>query len=92
MNDFCGYVILVDYALISNCSYGRIAVEITPSVSNYVANVIKSLNFNPHKMELIGLSNGAHLAGYIGAALNGEVQRITGEKKTRIWFKSGQIF
>lgn len=74
-----GYVIFVDYGHISNCSYERSVLEIVPSVGYYVAKVLSIFNFDPLKMELIGHSLGAHMAGYVGAALNGSLQRITGD-------------
>lgn len=76
--DFCGYVILVDYGTISNCSYPRTVAEIVPSVAAYVTEIINRFNLNPKKIELIAHSIGAHLSGYIGAAFNGDIQRITG--------------
>lgn len=75
---FNGYVILVDYGAISTCGFFKTAREIIPSVARYTASVIKDFNFEPRKIELIGHSLGAHLAGYIGASLNGAVNRITG--------------
>lgn len=79
--NFNGTVMLLDYGAISNCSYERTVYEIVPAVAYYVANVIRIFNFDPHQIELIGHSIGAHLAGYIGAALNGSIKRITGNKK-----------
>lgn len=75
---FNGYVIIVDFTPISNCSFERTVTEIIPSVAQYVANTIRNFNFNEQKIELIGHSIGAHLAGYIGANLNGAIRRITG--------------
>lgn len=76
--NFDGYVILVDFEPILNCSYQRSVQEIIPSVGLFVSNVIRNFNFNPRKIELIGHSLGGHLAGYIGASLNGAIKRITG--------------
>lgn len=80
-NDFKGYILLVDFGVISNCSYQRSVQEIIPSVGYYVANVIRNFNFDPQKIELIGHSLGGHLAGYIGASFNGAIKRITGTQQ-----------
>lgn len=73
-----GYVIIVDYGPIANCSYERTVLEIAPSIAYYVANIIRNFNFDLQEIELIGHSLGGHIVGYIGAALNGAIQRITG--------------
>lgn len=52
--------------------------EIIPSIGYFVANVIRNFNFDPQKIELVGHSFGAHIAGYTGASLNGDIQKITG--------------
>lgn len=75
---FDGYVIIVDFGLIANCSYERTVLEIAPSIAHYLANTIRNFNLNLQKIELIGHSLGGQIVGYIGAALNGAVQRITG--------------
>lgn len=74
-----GTVILVDYKNISSCSYRRSVQEIAPSVGNYLAQVITRLELDTEKIELIGHSLGAHIAGYAGANLNGSISQITGE-------------
>lgn len=87
-NDFCGYVISVDYGTIANCSYARTVAEIVPSVATYVAQIIERFNFDPKKIEMVGHSIGAHLCGYVGAAFNGDIQKITGinvVNETQIW-------
>lgn len=82
-----GYVIFVDYGRVSNCSYDRSVLEIVPSIGYYVASVLPRFNFDPSKVELIGHSLGAHMAGYVGAALNGSLQRITGDLTLKIFQK-----
>lgn len=78
---FDGYIILVDYGAISNCSADRSVFEIIPSVGYFVADVIRNFNFDPQKIELVGHSFGAHISGYTGASLNGVIQKITGKLK-----------
>lgn len=73
-----GTVILVDYKNVSSCSYSRSVEEIVPSVGSYLAQVITELELDTSKIELIGHSLGAHIAGYTGATLNGSISRITG--------------
>lgn len=73
-----GMVILVDYKNVSSCSYSRSVDEIVPSVGNYLAQVIEQLKLDTNRIELIGHSIGAHIAGYTGAILNGSIARITG--------------
>lgn len=75
---FNGYVILVDYGAISTCGFLKSVREIVPSVAEYTIDVIEDFKFDPRKIELIGHSLGAHLAGYVGAAFDGDIQRITG--------------
>lgn len=58
---FNGYVILVDYGLISNCSYGYSVREIIPSVAQYTASLIKKFHFEPRNIELIGHSLGKNI-------------------------------
>lgn len=74
-----GTVILVDYKNVSSCSYSRSVDEIVPAVGSYLAQVITELDIDVDRIELIGHSLGAHIAGYAGAALNGTISRITGE-------------
>lgn len=71
-------VILVDYKNVSSCSYSRSVQEIAPAVGGYLAQVITRLKLDTEKIELIGHSLGAHIAGYAGATLNGSLSRITG--------------
>lgn len=78
-----GMVILVDYKNVSSCSYSRSVEEIVPSVGHYLAQVIKELKLDTEKVELIGHSIGAHIAGYAGAILNGTIARITGMGRQR---------
>lgn len=73
-----GTVILVDYKNISSCSYSRSVQEIVPSIGLYLAEIITQLKLDTDKVELIGHSLGAHIAGYAGASLNGSISRITG--------------
>lgn len=75
-----GLVILVDYKNISSCSYGRSVDEIVPSIGSYLAQVITKLEVDTDKIELIGHSLGAHIAGYAGATLNGTIRMITGKQ------------
>lgn len=81
-----GIVILVDYKNVSSCSYGRSVDEIVPSMGSYLAQVITHLEIDTDKIELIGHSIGAHIAGYAGASLNGTISRITGMRIH--WMKS----
>lgn len=71
-------VILVDYGKISDCNYVRSVEEIVPAVGRYIAEVISDLDLDPSKIEIIGHSLGAHIAGYAASALNGNIKRITG--------------
>lgn len=87
-----GTVILVDYKNISSCSYGRSVEEIVPSVGLYLAQVITKLELNREKIEMIGHSLGAHIAGYAGATLNGTIGRITGWYHNKIRFMSNGQF
>lgn len=75
-----GYIFLIDWTSIANCSYERTVAELGPSIAKNVANVITSFAWDPEKIEIIGHSVGGHIAGYIGAALNGKIRRITGTK------------
>lgn len=74
-------MIAVDFGAISNCSVAQTVAEINPSVAQRVTDVIRMFNFNIRRIELIGHSFGAQIAGLIGANLNGRIQRITGEKQ-----------
>lgn len=60
-----GYVILVDYGNISNCSYERTVLELGPAIGFYVAKVIKDFNLNLQKMEFIGHSVGNYFTTII---------------------------
>lgn len=71
-------VLLVDYGNISSCNYERTVEEIVPSVGIYLSEFIRSYDLDPNKIELIGHSLGAHVAGYTGASMNGTIFRITG--------------
>lgn len=71
-------VILVDYKNVSSCSYSRSVQEIVPSIGLYLAEVITQQSLDTEKIEIIGHSLGAHIAGYTGASLNGSIGRITG--------------
>lgn len=73
-----GTVILVDYKNISSCSYSRSVQEIVPSIGVYLAEVITRLKLDTDKIEIVGHSLGAHIAGYAGCQLNGSIGRITG--------------
>lgn len=77
-NTFNGYVILIDYGAISNCSANRSVFEILPSVGYFVADVIRNYHLDLKKVECVGHSFGAHVCGYAGASLNGAMQRIIG--------------
>lgn len=72
-------VVLVDYGNISSCNYERTVEEIVPSVGIYLAEFIRSYDLDPNKIELVGHSLGAHVAGYTGASMNGTIFRITGK-------------
>lgn len=74
-----GVAILVDYFNISDCMYPRVAREFAPSIGLRVADVLAKLQILPENVEVVGHSIGAHIAGYIGSALNGKVKRITGK-------------
>lgn len=78
-------VILVDYSAISSCNISRAFTEIAPTVGSYVAEVIHDLNLNPEKVEIIGHSLGANIAGFTGAAFGGQIGRITGYLK-KVYF------
>lgn len=78
-----GTIILVDYKNVSSCSYSRSVQEIVPSIGLYLAEVIARLNLDTDKIEMIGHSLGAHIAGYAGASLNGSIGRITGLYKKK---------
>lgn len=54
VKNFNGYVIILDWGDISNCTYEQNVAEIVPSVAQYTADVIKLFNFNPNKIELVG--------------------------------------
>lgn len=49
-----GIVILVDYKNVSSCSYSRSVEEIVPSIGQYLAQVIRALDLDTDKIELIG--------------------------------------
>lgn len=85
MKDFDGYVILVDWGNIANCSYEESVAEINPSVAQHVADIIGSFNFDPERIEVIGHSFGGQIAGLVGATLNGRLERITGEHYSRFY-------
>lgn len=75
---FDGYVVLVDYDDISGCAYGKSVREVTHAMAEYIAEVIRDLNLDPRKIEMIGHSLGAHLAGSVGVKFHGALERITG--------------
>lgn len=53
-----GIVILVDYKNVSSCSYSRSVEEVVPSIGEYLAGVIRKLELDTAKIELIGHSLG----------------------------------
>lgn len=73
-----GVVVLVDYGMISYCNYSRTVSEIVPSVGYYLAQLITSFALDLSRVDIIGVGLGAHMAGYAGAALGGNINRITG--------------
>lgn len=78
-NAIDGIVILVDYGMLSSCTYSRTVSEIVPTIGYYLAQFITtSFYLDLSKVELIGFGLGAHIAGYAGCALNGAIYRITG--------------
>lgn len=77
-NAIDGIVILVDYGMLSSCTYSRTVSEIVPAIGYYLAGFITSFYLDLSKVELIGFGLGAHIAGYAGCALNGAINRITG--------------
>lgn len=79
-----GLVILVDYSLISNCSYTRTITEIVPAIGYNLAQLIIAFSLSPSNLELIGHGIGAHIAAYTGAALNGTLGKITGREKLNL--------
>ncbi|XP_022113702.2 pancreatic lipase-related protein 2 [Pieris rapae] len=74
-------VIIVDWSQYSLQSYEN-AVKAVPSVGTYLADMIQALlTANVTTLEqvhLVGFDLGAHVVGYAGRTLNGEVARITG--------------
>lgn len=89
VKDFDGYVILVDWGNIANCSYEESVAEIVPSVAQRVVDLIGSFNFDPERIEIIGHSFGGQIAGLVGASLDGRLERITGEYY--LWFYRGYL-
>lgn len=80
-------VILVDYKAISFCYYRRCAYEIIPAIGRLLAEFIEMMRFDAEKIEMIGHSIGAHIAGVTGAQLNGKLGKITGKLKIGFWNK-----
>ncbi|CAK1540635.1 unnamed protein product [Leptosia nina] len=78
-------VIIVDWSQYSRQSYSN-AVSAVPSVGTYVASMIQNLVTagitTLDKVHLVGFDLGAHVAGYAGRTLNGQVARITGLSPT----------
>lgn len=89
VNIFDGYIILMDWGLISNCSVNRTVDEITPSNGQMIADLILDFHLNPAKVELIGHSFGGQIVGFAGDALNGALGKITGKFSVAIliWTK-----
>lgn len=77
-NTFHGYVIAVDYGYFRNCTYEISVLQIAPSIASTMAKLIRNFNFDLNKIEIIGHSLGAHIAGDIGALLNGAIRKIIG--------------
>ncbi|VVD04155.1 unnamed protein product [Leptidea sinapis] len=74
-------VIIVDWSQYSLQSYTN-AVSAVPSVGTYLAALIEQLVIagvaTLDSVHIVGFNLGAHVAGYAGRTLNGDVARITG--------------
>lgn len=76
-SNFC----VVDWRNLAYMKY-NLSVQQTERVGNYTADFIRSLietkHFTIDDIKLFGFSLGAHVAGFTGASLNGEVPLIIG--------------
>lgn len=74
-------VIIVDWSNANQFPYGR-AVANSRQVGRMVGQMIRSLgasrNSSPAQFHILGHSLGAHVAGFAGKALNGQLGQITG--------------
>lgn len=74
-------VIVVDWSVYASQSYSN-AVNAVPSVGENLAGLINELVRNGvvelSTLHLVGFDLGAHVAGFAGRLLDGQVARITG--------------
>ncbi|CAG9578919.1 unnamed protein product [Danaus chrysippus] len=79
-------VIVVDWSVYASQSYSN-AVNAVPSVGENVADLINELVNNTvvelTSLHLVGFDLGAHVAGFAGRLLDGDVARITGLNPSR---------
>lgn len=71
-------VILVDYGSVSYCNYAYLAKIFLNDLAEYLAKCIKKWNLKLNKINIIGHSLGAHVAGVTGTHLNGTIDEIIG--------------
>lgn len=74
-------VVVVDWSQYSLQSYEN-AMKAVPSVGTYLAEMIQALvtaeATTLNLVHLVGFDLGAHVVGYAGRTLDGQVARITG--------------
>lgn len=74
-------VIVVDWSVYASQSYNN-ALNAVPSIASNISGLIARLvtqNFVEYnRLHLVGFDLGAHVVGFVGRQLNGEVARITG--------------
>lgn len=75
-------VIVMDWSVFAGQSYSN-AVGAVPSVGRSLADLVRELVNNSvvtlDTLHLIGFDLGAHVVGFTGRSLGGQVARITGE-------------